>query len=110
MRGRIYTMEEKMEYITDFKASGKNIADFCRSKNIPETTLRDWLKLEKYDAFGVISLSQSPIETQNSVEKQSMIFAGQNIRIELKEGFDKQFLKKIVEVLIHDMWFTSNGE
>ena len=102
MRGKVYSIEEKRSYVTDFKASGQTIAKFCRDRNIPETTLRDWIKLDKYETFGAISLTEPSNETQKPIIKQSMIFVDPNIRIELKEGFDKQFFKKIVEVLIND--------
>ena len=103
MRGKEYSIEEKLSYVTDFKASGQTIANFCRDRNIPETTLRDWIKLDKYETFGAISLNEPSSEIQKPIIKQPMIFVGPNIRIELKEGFDKLFLKKIVEVLINDI-------
>lgn len=31
-----------------------------------------------------------------------VIFANENIRIELREGYDKDFLKRIIEVLVND--------
>ncbi|MBR2785211.1 MAG: hypothetical protein IKD74_04410 [Clostridia bacterium] len=54
--------------------------------------------------FGEINLSQttSIAETSTIAPKKPTIFVSDNIRIELKEGFNKEFLRKIVEVLIND--------
>ena len=102
MRGKVYADEERMAYVEEFKSSGQSVASFCRDRNIPETTLRDWLKLDRNLAFGEIALGATSQENQKTIIKQPMIFVGPNMRIELKEGFNKQFLRKIVEVLIND--------
>lgn len=102
---REYSKEEKMAYIEEFKASGMSQKRFAKEKGIPDTTLRGWLRLDRAMAFGEIDLKQpithvTTTETVKQPIKKTMVFAKEDIRIELKEGFDKEFLKKIVEVLI----------
>lgn len=102
MRGKVYTNEEKIAYVEEFKSSGQSITSFCKDRNLPSTTLRDWIKLDRNVAFGTINLGVATHENQKPIINQPTIFVEPNIRIELKEGFDKNFLRKIVEVLIND--------
>lgn len=97
---KVYEEEEKRMYLDAFNVSGKTKTAFAREHNIPEATFRAWIKEDEYLTFGAIQLNNNaqPIKCK----KQSTIFSCENIRIELKEGFDKNFLKRIVEVLIND--------
>ena len=98
---RSYSEEEKMEYLEEFKNSGLGITTFARQVGIPETTLRGWVKDENNLAFGKINLKPtSPVIPK--IPKNIMVFANENIRIELKENFDKAFLRKIVAVMCND--------
>ncbi len=100
---REYTQEEKLAYVEEFKTSGMSQKGFAKEKGIPDTTFRGWLKLDRALGFGEICLK--PTATNYEVKepiRKTTIFAREDIRIELKEGFDKQFLRKIVEVLIND--------
>ena len=106
MVNKEYSKEEKIAFVEDYKESGMSVATYAREKGIPSTTLRGWLRLERALAFGEIDLKPQFNETSNTLPKttlpvkKTMIFAKDDIRIELKEGFDKELLKKIVEVLI----------
>lgn len=101
---REYSKEEKMAYVEEYKVSGMSQKAFARQKGIPDTTFRGWLRLERAMAFGEIELKPTiaPVVTEKTMQpvKKTMVFAKDDIRIELKEGFDKELLKKIVEVLI----------
>lgn len=103
---REYSKEEKLAYIEEFKSSGMSQTRFAREKGIPDTTFRGWVGLNKTSVFGEIDLTQSNVSNISQELEQpkieTIIFAKDDIRIELKEGFDKQFLRKIVEVLIND--------
>lgn len=99
---RNYSEEEKRKYLDSYKASGKTKTAYARENNIPEATFRAWVNEEKSLSFGAIELNPSVYQVSSKNIKQSTIFSSENIRIELKEGFDKEFLKKIVEVLIND--------
>ena len=97
---KIYEEEEKRMYLDAFSVSGKSKTAFARENNIPEATFRAWIKEDEYLTFGAIQLNNS--EQPMKSRKQSTIFSCENIRIELREGFDRIFLRKIVEVLIND--------
>jgi hypothetical protein len=102
MVAREYSQEEKIAYVEEFKSSGMTSTAFAREKNIPDTTFRGWLRLERAMAFGEIDLKPSNVSETSKVSiKKTMVFAKDDIRIELKEGFDKQFLRNIIEVLLN---------
>lgn len=52
-----------------------------------------------------INIWSNEVKSSNAplprITKSSTVFATENIRIELKENYDKELLKKIVEVLIN---------
>ena len=108
MFGRRYSQEEKSAYIEEFKSSGMNKTKFAREKGIPEATFRTWLKLENLKTFGEIDLNKStciytnPMFKLNPLDGKTIVFKQNNISLELKEGYNKQLLKKIVEVLVSD--------
>ena len=97
---KIYEEEEKRMYLDAFNVSGKTKTAFVRDNNIPEATFRAWIKEDENSTFGAIQLNNDTQSIRN--KKQSTIFSCENIRIELKDGFDKEILRKIVEVLIND--------
>ncbi len=101
MSVKTYEKEEKQAFVEDFKNSGEPLARYALEKGIPETTLRGWLKEDRNLSFGAIEIKASSTPLPR-VTKSATVFATENIRIELKENFDKELLKKIVEVLIND--------
>lgn len=108
MFARKYSNEEKRAYIEEFKVSGLNKTKFAREKGIPEATFRGWLKFESLETFGEIDLKKTtciyaePICELNPLIEKTIIFKQDNINLELREGYNKQLLKKIVEVLVSD--------
>ncbi len=100
MSVRIYQKEEKQAYIEDFKNSGEPLARYALEKGIPETTLRGWVKEDRELTFGAIEFKSSNVPLPR-ITKSATVFATENIRIELKEGFNKELFKKVVEVLIN---------
>lgn len=99
---KMYTEEEKIAFVENFKESGQTIAEYARDVEIPETTLRDWLKVDRELGFGKINIRCNSLEQPRTSIKKPIVFVNENIRIELKEGFNKQFLRKMIEVLIDD--------
>lgn len=100
---RAYSEAEKAILLEEFKKSDLSITKFASQHNIPSTTFRGWLNANEDVSFAAIDIR--PTQPQNVSAKtlsKTMIFVSENIRIELKENFDKAFLKKIVEVLIND--------
>ena len=98
---RTYEKKEKQAYVEDFKNSGETIGRYALEHGIPETTLRGWIKEDKELAFGAIEIKPSSIPLPR-ITKSATVFATENIRIELKENYNKELLRKIVEVLIND--------
>ena len=97
-----YSEEEKRKQLDAFRVSGKTKTAYARENDIPEATFRAWIKEEEYQTFGAIRINDEVTPVPTKVKKQSTIFSSEDIRIELKEGFDKEFLRKVVEVLIND--------
>ena len=95
---RNYSEKEKIEYLDRFKVSGKSKTIYARENGIPEATFRAWIKEQQYGMFGAVEINQQEQASQKQLVK-SIIFCNENIRIELKEGYDKEYLKRIVEVI-----------
>ena len=95
---RNYSEEEKREYLDRYKVSGQSKTTYARENGIPEATFRAWVKEEQYGMFGSIELNQQEQVTTKPLVK-STIFCNENIRIELKEGYDKKYLRQIIEVI-----------
>lgn len=98
---RVYSDEEKRLHLDQYKVSGKCKTEYARENDIPEATFRAWIKEENYSDFGILETNSSETEKVTKIVR-STIFANETIRIELREGFDKEFLKRIIEVLIND--------
>ena len=100
--GRMYSDEEKRLHLDQYKVSGKSKTEYARDNDIPEATFRAWVKEENYFDFGMIETETN--EEGKIVTKivRPIIFANENIRIELREGYDKVFLRRIIEVLVDD--------
>ena len=93
-----YSIEEKEKYLEEFKISNLSIKEFTKNNNIPTSTFRGWLDKEDEIRFGQIDISNNNVNL--SAPRTTTVFASENIRIELKHGYDKHFLKNILEVLI----------
>lgn len=99
---RMYSEEEKQIHLDSFKVSGKSQTAYARENNIPEATFRAWIKDDCFKSFGSIDINPILASGQTREIKPLIIFSCDNIRIELKEGFDRALLRKIVGVLIND--------
>ena len=99
---RIYSDEEKRFHLDKYKVSGKCKTEYARENDIPEATFRSWIKEENISDFGMLEMNTATdLERVVKIIKPT-IFANDNIRIELREGYDKDFLRKIIEVLVND--------
>lgn len=65
-------------------------------RGILEATFRTWVKEEQYGMFGALEINQQEQVAQKQLVK-STIFCNENIRIELKEGYDREYLKRIIK-------------
>ncbi len=100
---RNYSEEEKNQHLDQYKVSGKTKTEYARTNDIPEATFRAWVKEEAYSKYGILEETvNSENNTATAKFVKPIIFSNENIRIELREGFDKEFLKRIIEVLVYD--------
>ena len=99
---RNYSDEEKRVHLDKYKVSGKSKTEYARENDIPEATFRAWVKEENYSDFGIIETGTNEDDKVVTKIKRPIIFANENIRIELREGYNKDFLKRIIEVLVDD--------
>lgn len=99
--GRIYSDEEKRSYLDQYRVSGKCKTEYARENDIPEATFRAWIKEENDSNYGMLEINDTSTEKVVKPAKP-IIFANEKIRIELREGYNKDFLRKMVEVLIND--------
>lgn len=98
---RIYSDEKKRTHLDQYRVSRKCKTEYARENDIPEATFRAWIKEENYSNYGMLELDDEGSERIVKLVKPT-IFANETIRIELREGYDKEFLRKMVEVLIND--------
>ena len=96
---KIYKEELKKQYVEEFKNSGKSITVFSNEKGIPRSTFSQWLyKNSKHKTnikFGLIENIQ-----KDTIISENISITMKGINIELKADYDKDLLKKLVEVLI----------
>ena len=103
-----YNSEDKKRWIEEFKSSGKAAQTYAKEIGVPATTFRMWLKQEankQYEkTFGTIAIGENEItdNTINDNNVNSIKYCGKKIKIVLESGYDKEFLKKVIEVLIND--------
>lgn len=100
---RNYSEEERTQHLDQYRVSGKSKAEYARLNDIPEATFRAWVKEEAYSKYGILEDTPNSEKDANTTKIiKPIIFANENIRLELREGFDKEFLKRIIEVLVYD--------
>lgn len=103
--GTEYSKELKMQYVEEFKAGNMSLTAFARMKAIPPSTFRGWLKdfnIAPTPQFGELDLcNMKSNENQKMPSKKATLFWNENIKIELKEGYSKEFLRSVIEVLIN---------
>ena len=100
MPGRKYSEEEKTSYVEEFNRRDQSRAGFAKEHGIPESTFRGWLKADEDITFGRIEIEPLNIGV-SAYDKDIIVFIHENIKIELKENFNKELLKQIVEVITH---------
>ena len=95
MSARKYSKQEKEKYVEEFKNSNESQTTFAKARGIPEATFRGWLNHQNNNdiCFGTIEL--------NETDDIEFSFKYRNISIELKKGFDKKILKKIMGVFMN---------
>ena len=97
MSVQTYDEENKKAIIEDYKKSGLALKTYAKEIDMPESTLRGWIREDREMSFGAIEVK--PSATIPKARNNTMVFVCENIRIELGGGFNKEFFKRIVEVL-----------
>ncbi len=97
---RKYTDKEREHYLEEFQNSDLTMTQFAREKGIPASTLKGWINKETDIRFGEIQTEEN---TKTGMPRPNKVFITENIRIELKYGYNKEFLKRVVEVLMDDV-------
>ena len=97
---KVYSDEEKMAYVEDFKNSEKSPSQYATENGIPKTTFGGWLKEDEQFGFGEISTRPKSQDVPKVLKKMA-VFTNETVRIELKEGFNKEFVLQIVQVLVN---------
>ena len=97
---RKYTEKERERYLEEYQNSDLTISGFAREKGIPASTLKGWINKETDIRFGELQIEDN--NNRTSMPRPYKVFITENIRIELKYGYNKDFLKQVVEVLMKD--------
>ncbi len=96
-----YTKEDQQKYCAGFKKCTLPITDYAEKMNINVEDLKKWLKEYKeplpYGAINLTKLIEQPKEPTKGIYVK---FTTDAINVELKENYDKDLLKKILELLV----------
>ncbi len=114
---RKYSEEDKIKYVQGFKNCTLPLREYADKMLIDAVELKAWIKeYQELPMFGKINVSEL-IEGKN-VERnamhikeeaksgtpehksESIKFESPTIKIELKENYNKEMLKKLLEVLV----------
>lgn len=96
---RKYTDKEKERYLEEYQNLDLTPGQYAREKGIPPSTFKGWLSKETDIRFGEIQTEDNGRATTVRANK---VFITDTIRVELKYGYNKDFLRSVVEVLIAD--------
>lgn len=96
---RKYTDRERESYLEEYQNSNLTPGQYAREKGIPPSTFNGWLMRETDIRFGEIQTEENSSVTSIQPKR---VFLTDTIRIELKQGYNKEFLKNVMEVLMLD--------
>lgn len=96
-----YSKEDKIKYCQGFKKCTLPLANYAEKMKIPIEGLKQWLKEYKEPpAFGAINLSEVFAENNVENKKSKFKFCTNSIKIEILENYDKEILKKILDLMV----------
>lgn len=102
-----YSEKEKDNYLKEYKESKLSLSKFAKEKGLSQATLKYWVQKANDLSFGEVEMESQEQKPQTFETKSSnnfrkpITFSTEDIKIELKEGFNKELLRRIVEVLIY---------
>lgn len=108
MSTKIYTIQQKISLLNEFKSSKESMSTFTKRKHMSPSTLRKWLREEstkndnlKKENFGIINLNVNEEDSNESIESEEIYFKCDKIELRLKKGYKLILLQKIFEVLAY---------
>ena len=102
---REYTEADKAKYCRGFKNCTLPITDYAEKMGIPVEELKVWLKEYKEPLqYGAINLASMFEQQNDSSAKANFKINTDSIKIEILEGYDRNVLKKILEL---GMWICN---
>ena len=97
-----YSEAEKIKYVQGFQKCTLTIRDYADKMVIDADELKKWLKeYKELPAFGVIDLSTPLVQENIEGRTNGMKFENDKIKIELKDGYEKEQLLKLIEVIMN---------
>lgn len=101
---KLYDDKKRSEILEEFKKSGKTAYGFCKEKKLSLVTLKRWLSKENSETFGIIYKKDKLEESirKNETMTCATIFKNDKISIELEKGYDRNFFKKVIEMILND--------
>ena len=96
-----YSEEEKKAHLEKWRNSGLSMSEYSRVNHISRNAFSRWITVEKAGNGGVIEFSPA-IDLGHINSDNLVTFENETIKIELKKNYNKDFLRKIVEVLVND--------
>lgn len=100
-----YSEADKVKYCRGFKNCTLPITDYAVKMGIPVEELKVWLKEYKEPlAYGAIDLTSLFEQQNDNSTKANFKFNTDTIKIEITEGYDRNVLKKILEL---GMWMCN---
>ncbi len=96
---RKYTDKEREHYLEEYQNSELTMSQFAREKGIPASTLKGWINRETEIRFGEVQTEEN---TRTAMPRPNKVFITEFFRRDLKYGYNKDFLKKVVDVLMED--------
>lgn len=106
-----YSEENKKKWLEEFKNNNKPASQYAKEIGIPASTLRFWARKELNgcynNSFGEIKILDNSKVVSNIVEDDNnnetqIKYCGNKITIILEKGYNREFLRKVVEVLVND--------
>ncbi len=97
-----YTKEVQDKYCAGFKKCTLPITDYAEKMDINVEDLKQWLKEYKEPLpYGAINLAEIMEQQKEKTTKNiSIKFETDTIKVELKENYDKDVLKKVLDLLV----------
>lgn len=94
-----YTQEERIKLIKEQQQSGFSIVEFCKDKNIKQTTFQNWLRRDKpKNTDNLVKVTP-----QKEISIEPTLLMVNNIKIEFPATVSTLMIAKIISVIREDI-------